>query len=287
MFKVGLAQMTPILGDVAANLALHRQWIERAREQKIDLLMFPELSLTGYHLRDLVPDVALKPDSAALKELSQAAGEMSLVVGFVEESPSFRFHVSAAYLEAGHVMHTHRKLYLPTYGMFDEERYLDAGDRLRVFQSRFGPSAMLICEDLWHPSLPYLAAHEGAFFLLCIADSPARGLSGSSVDAAQVYERLCRVYAQFFQVWVIFVNRVGFEEGVNFWGGSMVVNPMGEVAARAPLMDEHLLVAEVDEAEIRRARIFAPLLASERLDLTLRELRRIVESPGNASDEQP
>jgi len=287
MFRVGLAQMTPILGDVQANLALHRQWIERARQQSVDLLMFPELSLTGYHLRDLVPDVALKADSTALTELSRAAGDMSLVVGFVEESPSFRFHVSASYLEGGRTLHTHRKAYLPTYGMFDEERYLDAGDRVRVFQSRFGPCALLICEDMWHPSVPYLTANEGAFFLLCIANSPARGLSGSSVDAAQVYERLCRVYAQFFQVWVIFVNRVGFEEGVNFWGGSMVVNPMGDVTAQAPLMDEHLLVAEVDQAEIRRARVFAPLLASERLDLTLRELGRIVESAGNESDERP
>jgi len=275
MFRLGLAQMTPVLGDPEANLQIHLDWIKRARQEKVDLLLFAELSLTGYHLRDLVPDVAMRSDAEPLRRLAEAAGEMSLVVGFVEESSSFQFHISAAYLEAGQARHIHRKVYLPTYGMFDEERYLDPGDKVRAFDTRFGRCAILICEDLWHPSTAYLAAMDGALYLLGVGNSPGRGVHGETLATAEIYRLVCRVYAQFFQVWCVFLNRVGFEEGVNFWGGSIVANPMGEICAQAPLLEEALLTAQLDDSEVRRARIFAPLLGSERLELTLRELDRI------------
>jgi len=274
---IGLAQLNPVLGDVAANLEKHREWMKRAAAENVELLIFPELSLAGYHLRDLVPDVALTPDSDILSQIVKASKDMSLVVGFVEETPQFRFHVGAGYMEGGRLLHVHRKVYLATYGMFDEERYLDAGAGVRAFDTKFGRCAMLICEDLWHPSAPYLACHDGAHYLLAVANSPGRGVRGHTLHTAETYERICRVYAQLLQVWVVLVNRVGFEDGVNFWGGSMVVSPMGEVTARAPLMEEALVTADLDIDEVRRARVFAPLLAEEELELTARELRRIID----------
>lgn len=277
MWTLGLAQMRPVLGEVKANLCAHHAWVERARARGVDLLVFPELSLTGYYLRDLVPEVAISADGPEMAGLIEASRDISLVVGFVEETPEHLFHVAAAYLEGGRLVHLHRKVYLPTYGMFDEARYLAAGDGLRAFESRFGRAVLLICEDLWHPSLPYLASQERADLLISIGDSPSRGLRGERLQSAEIYDLLCRTYSLTFQYYTLFVNRVGYEEGVNFWGGSIVVSPFGKVIARAPLFTEELLCVQIDPAEVRRARVSTPLLRDERPEITLRELERILQ----------
>ena len=272
---MALVQLAPVLGEVQANLELHLERIARAREQGAGLVVFPELSLTGYYLRDLVGEVALQASDPVLARVAEASKEVSLVVGFVEESADFRFYNSAAYFEGGKLLHVHRKLYLPTYGMFDEDRYFDPGERMRAFDTRFGRVAMAICEDLWHPSVPYVASQDGAVALLAIANSPGRGIGGRQLDTARAYESMIRAYAQFFQMYCLFANRCGWEEGVTFWGGSMVADPFGEIVARAPDLEEALLRAEVDPLEVRRSRLTASLVGDERLELTIRELERI------------
>src|SRR6185369_1238921 len=183
--RVAMAQIAPFLGDRQRNLKLHLERIAEARRQGADLIIFPELSLTGYYLRDMVPDVALAPTAAEIAQLVDAAGDGALVVGFVEESPQHRFYNSVLYAEAGRVVHVHRKVYLPTYGLFDEQRYFAAGERIQAFHTpRFGRVGLLVCEDLWHLSAVAVMQAEEVDMLICVSNSPARGVEGPMIGTA-------------------------------------------------------------------------------------------------------
>jgi predicted amidohydrolase len=274
--RVAMAQIAPALGDLPRNLALHIEQIEAARRQHADLIVFPELSLTGYFIRDMVPDLALSPAGPAVRQLIEAAGPTSLVVGFVEESPRHRFYNAALWAEGGRIVHVHRKVYLPTYGLFDEQRYFAAGERFLAFDTaRFGRVGILICEDFWHLSAAAIMQAEEVDALVCVANSPARGVEGPKVRTAETYQEITKTFAQLLGAVVIVVNRVGFEDGLCFWGGSMAVGPDGRTIAQAPMLDEALTIAAFDPAELRRQRLITPLARDERLLVTIEELNRI------------
>ncbi len=275
-FKVGLAQVYPHLGDVEYNLKIYETQAATAVEQGVSLLVFPELSLTGYTLRDMVPVVSQRFDEPAFERLLHLSHQIAMVVGFIEESSDYQFYNAAVFIHDGKILHLHRKIYLPTYGMFDEQRYMATGNRIRAFDTPWGRMAMLICEDMWHPSVPYIAALDGAQFLIAISSSPSRGMEGGEkLYGTQAWERMNRVYAQSFCQYIIYVNRVGYEDGICFWGGSEILNPEAECVAKAPYFEPDLQVVELDTERIRRSRIFSPLLRDERPELTLRELQRI------------
>ncbi|HLF25492.1 MAG TPA: nitrilase-related carbon-nitrogen hydrolase [Anaerolineae bacterium] len=276
---VGLAQIYPKLGDVRANCELHLQFIERAVAQQVDLLVFPELSLTGYTLQDLVREVAMRPtaEHPAFASMLDASRRLDLVVGFAEVDERGRFFTSAAYLAQGKLAHLHRKVYLPTYAMFDEGRYFDLGESVRAFDTRFGRFGLLICEDFWHASPPYLSWLDGADVLLFTSASPGRGLGYlGKLASSRFVETVNQAYAALFGAYVIHVNRCGFEDGLNFWGGSTVFNPDGDLIAQAPYFEEALIVAQIEIDQIRRTRTRLPLLRDERPEIALRELRRIL-----------
>jgi predicted amidohydrolase len=275
-FTVALAQIKPKLGCVADNLAMIEAAVEKGAGEGAGLVLFPELALTGYFLKDLVPEVALSLDSPEIKKLTELSRRISIAVGFVEVSSDYRFFNSALYLEGGEIRHLHRKVYLPTYGMFDEQRYLARGDRFRAFDSRFGRMGMLICEDMWHLSAPYILAMDGAVTLLCLSSSPGRGIAGDdSLGSTAAWQKLTATTAMFLNCRVLYCNRVGYEDGVNFWGGSESVAPSGKVTARGNILDEDLVLAQVEEGALRRERIFSPMMRDESLSITLEELRRI------------
>ena len=280
--RIAIGQVNPRLGDVQANLALYEEAIGRAVDDKAKLLLFPELSLTGYMLRDSVPAVALKLDSPEIKQLMALSRKIAFVAGLVEESADHRFFNSAIYFEDGAVRHVHRKVYLPTYGMFDEQRYFAHGDRVRAFDTKFGRMALLICEDLWHPSTIYLAALDGALAVLCPSASPLRGIvdQQNQDDNARYWELLNRVYAETYSLFIVYGNRCGFEDGVGFWGGSEIVDPFGERLGKARYYDEDFLTVDASFEAVRRKRTMSPLLRDEDLDLTINELMRIRERPG-------
>ena len=279
--RVAIAQINPKLGDLPANLGLYEEKIRLAIKERAEFLLFPELSLTGYFLRDTVPSVALTMKSVEMKKLKQLSREIPFVAGLVEESADHRFFNSSVYFEKGEIRHTHRKVYLPTYGMFDEQRYFARGDRIRTFDSKFGRMALLICEDLWHPSTIYLAALQGALAVLCPSASPLRGIVDDQVqdDNARYWEMLNRVYAETFSLFMIYGNRCGFEDGVGFWGGSEIVDPFGQCIAKAKYYEEDFIVAQVPFESVRRKRTMSPLLRDEDIDLTINELMRIRERP--------
>jgi predicted amidohydrolase len=204
-----------------------------------------------------------------------------VVASFVELGEAFDCYVSAAYFQRGEALHVHRKVYLPTYGMFDEERYLSRGNRVQTFPASAGRVGMLVCEDLWHPSTVYIAAMDGMDLLIAPASSPGRGVSGDELDTETTYRALLSAYAQLFQCYVVFVNRVGYEDGVCFWGGSRVIDPFGRTVASAPRFEPALVMANIDLDAVRRSRIAAPLLQDERLDMTLRELLRVQSERGS------
>lgn len=274
---IALAQINPALGDLERNLALHEKTAEEAIRRGASLLVFPELSLTGYFLKDLVSSVALPMTSPILGRLRDLSQRIDLVVGLVEESSEHLFYNAAIYLSMGEIQHVHRKVYLPTYGIFDEQRYLAEGGQIRTFRARVGRSAILICEDMWHPSAAYVASIDGMEILISPSASPGRGglEEGKSFANARAWETINRAYAQLFTCYVLFANRVGYEDGACFWGGSEVITPSGEPVAKAEYLSEEILVVEIDPAEVRRARTVNPLLRDERLDVTLRELERV------------
>lgn len=290
VWTIGMAQIAPRLGDVEANLSHHLEIIHAARERGVDLLVFPELSLTGYFLKDLVPVVARPAvtEDPILGRLAEQSHDMDIVVGFVEEDPRYRYFVSAAYLSRGRIVHVHRKIYLPTYSMFDEGRYVAAGRDLQAFDARLGRLGMLICEDFWHLSPPYCLWLDGADVLIHISASPGRGLSGPETGrlaSTRFVENINRVYAAALTSFVIHVNRVGFEDGVNFWGGSFCVGPDGEVLAQAPYFEEALLTVQIDLAELRRVRSRLPLLRDERPELVMRFLQRLLDGSSRLGTE--
>jgi NAD+ synthase (glutamine-hydrolysing) len=288
--RLGLAQINTHLGDVAANLDKHFEMIERAKAEQADLLMFPELSLTGYVLQDLAPGVAhhASDDDPVFRRLLHASHDLDLVVGFVEGDQRHRFHIASAYLSGGSVVHIHRKVYLPTYGLFDEGRFFAWGDEIRAFDTRFGRFGMLICEDFWHISPPYLLWLDGADVLLLASASPGRGLHHEERLASAAWvERINQAYASVFTCFVAHTNRVGFEDGLTFWGGSTVFDPDGRLLAQGPYHQEALTMADVDLAQLRRSRTRLPLLRDERTGLLRDQLTRILASTAAIPENHP
>ena len=278
--RIALAQIAPRLGRLDENLETHHRLIADARARDVGLLVFPELGLTGYLLQDLTADVAMRIDDPRLTALAGSTHDLSAVVSFVEESADHRLFIAAALLEDGEVRHVHRKLHLPTYGLFDERRFFAAGEVLRAVPSRLGAGIGLsVCEDFWHLAVPQLLALDGAQLLVNVSSSPGRDLAAThevGLGTATSWRTLMRAYAQLTTSFVVFCNRVGVEESISFWGGSEVIAPTGETLLRAPLHDEGLFTVDVNLGDIRRERIALPLLRDERPELHLRELARIV-----------
>ena len=287
--RIALAQLAPRLGDLEANLACHADLLAQARAGGAGLVVFPELGLTGYQLQDLAADVAMRLDDPRLAALAAQTHGLSAVVSFVEESGDHRLFIAAALLEDGEIRHVHRKVFLPTYGLFDERRFFAPGDQLRATPSRLGVGVGLaICEDFWHLATPQVLALDGAQVLINVSSSPGRDLARSAevgLGTANSWRTLMRTYAQLTTSFVVFCNRVGVDESISFWGGSEVIGPSGAPVFSAPLFDEGLFFADVDLGDVRRERIALPLLRDERPDLVAREWRRLIdERAGLAAD---
>ena len=276
---LALAQINTRLGDVEANLEKHLKIIDEARGRGADLVLFPELSLTGYGLQDLASSVARRPtsDDPVFRRLLKASREIDVLLGFVEADLRQGFYVSAAYLSQGEVLHIHRKVYLPTYGLFDEGRFFAMGNQIRAFTTRFARCGVLICEDFWHASPPYLLWLDGADLMFFLSAEPGRGLTQSErLESTRWVEQINQAYASLFTTFVAHTNRVGFEDGLNFCGGATVFDPNGDLVARGPYHEEALTLAEIDLDQLHRTRTRLPLLRDERTALTQRELERIL-----------
>ncbi len=288
--KLALVQVSSKLGQVEYNFQRQARIVADQRTQGADLVVFPELSLTGYQLKDLTSDVALTPDR--LLDLWSGLGvgrEIEIVCGYLEQSAGYQYYNAMAHLhidKAGkaQLLHNHRKINLPTYGMFEEERYFSRGNSLRAYDSPLlGRCGLLICEDLWHPANTLMLALdgpklEGVGVMIVGANSPARGVESGREEPANAdrWRVLAQSAALTNNALVLVCQRVGVEDGFVYTGGSAIVGPGGIEIARAKLFDEDMLVADVDPgALIREQRIMLPGGAMDDYELLTRELKRI------------
>jgi predicted amidohydrolase len=251
--RVTLLQTAPHLAHVDANARDILDLARRAHAAGTDLLVTPELSLSGYDLRDRMAEVALTPERAAA--LLADAG--AIVAGFPERTPDGAVYNVAAHVDGGRVVHSHRKVFLPTYGMFDEGRVFAPGQDVHVYEHNGWRVGLLVCEDYWHPGLVYALAAQRMEVLIAVAAAPGRGVLDADGDARfsswAAWRQIAEVYARLLGIYVVLVNRVGVEEGVTFAGGSLVASPSGEVVAEC---DEHVgtVHATLERAELARTR---------------------------------
>lgn len=259
--RIALAQLDARLGDVQANLRRAREVAIEVRESDADLVVFPELFLSGYALHGLEQDTTCSAEDIAA---ALAEGPAALI-GFHEPGSN-----SAAYVDGGRVVHVHRKLYLVDYEPFHEDELFTPGRGLRAFDSSLGRLATLICNDAWQPFLPFIAAQDGARVLL------VPSCSSTAVPQAEEYWReLTRFHARMLRCFVVFVNRVGGEGGLTFWGGSHVIAPDGEPLAEAPRLEEAIVFADLELGWVEERRRELPVVGDPRLDLLRMELERL------------
>ncbi len=276
--KVALAQISPHLGSLRKNLDLHFQSIEKAKKKKADLLIFPELSLTGYTLMDMVDEVSIAPgNNSIFKDLKAASREISLVVGFVEEMEKGLFYNSAAFLSKGKILHIHRKVFLPTFGMFDEARFFAQGKNFHIFPTPFGKAGMMICRDFLSYGASYLLFAGGAEIIIVISAAPGRGTAQEEAyETSRMWEIMGETISRFSTVFLIYCNRVGFEDGKHFAGGSFIFNPAGEMVARAAYVDQDFLLTEIKLDEVRETRKKWPYKRDDKPEIILEALKRVV-----------
>lgn len=291
--RIGVAQIDTRLATAKANLDKHLEYIERARAEGVELLVFPETSLTGFPHREGAGDGdvhrhALSRRSATIQRVLEAAGEMAVVVGLLEEAPAAQFYNSALVLGRGEQLHLHRKLNLATYGNLEESKYFAQGRYVESFD--LVPDtwrvSVLICADSWNPALVHLAALHGST-LLVIPTNSAEDSVGAEFSNPDGWDLATRFYAMIYGMPLVMANRVGTESGQRFWGGSRIVDPLGNVLAEAPHHEEALLTAEISYESVRRARIQLPTVRDSNLALVQREIARLeqlIGVPSNVRD---
>ena len=291
--RLAIAQFKPGKGDLAENLGrIGEIFAGLGRPDAPELLLFPESALTGYLLEGGVRDLAVSAgrlfEDLQSRHAAAKAPPVDVAIGFYEKWRGSLYN-SALYAQLGGtdagIVHVHRKVFLPTYGVFDEERYVEAGHHVQAFDTRFGRVAMLICEDAWHSLTPTIAALQGAELILIPSASPARGIQPLEETLARPanvsrWERISRYIAEEHGVWVATSQLVGFEGGKGFAGGSCIVTPRGDVLARGPLWEPALVEATIDFEEIGRARADTPLLAD--LQTKLPHLLKALEQGAGA-----
>lgn len=269
--KVYIGQIKPTLGNVERNLNIMLEVIDKAIAEKNDIVVFPELSLTGYSMEDIVFDVAINDVPKILLEKSK---EIGIVFGAVELGEEEYPYNTAYYLEDGKVLHKHRKVYLPDYGPYYEGRYFMAGNKFRAFETKYGKMGILICEDVWHQSAQYILAQDGAKYVFILFNSPAV-VGKRKEELSEGWKTIVKSNSLLNGVYSVAVNRAGVEDGTTFFGNSFVVAPNGEIVAEGKYLQEDGFTCELKEDEIRKARFKAPMFKTENLNLTRREIERI------------
>jgi predicted amidohydrolase len=284
--RIALAQIDCRLGNIPANLETHTAALAEVGAQGgADLVLFPELSLTGYRLRSNITRAMLDDGDlvrVCAKLCAQGVNpETYLALGYIELSERAIIHNTTALLQgcSPQPLFRHRKVYLPTYGMFEEARYTRPGDRFRAVDLTTADGeawriGVLCCEDAWHDSAWLIMQAWGVDLILVPSASPGRGVESERLGSQQSWQHILRTQAEFTGCYVAHCNRAGFEDDIHFWGGSAVYSPTGDIVCEGKLLDPDLLLCELDKRAIARARTLTPLIADENWELTIRELER-------------
>ena len=276
VFNVGILQLKPFKGKRAQNLEHLKSALQELRQanEKPDVLVLPEGALTGYFLQGGVRELAVTRDQL-FEELEDIWREvwdapLDMVVGFFEKSDTDYFN-SCLYAQFGGehsgIKHVHRKVFLPTYGVFDEDRYQARGSSFDAFDTRFGRAAMVICEDAWHTITTTICALKGAEVIYVPSASPVRNLEGAEPSNVRYWHNLVSGIAAEHGVFAVLSSLPGFEGGKGLMGASALFHPRGHIVARAPILEEAVIIANINLDEIQPARYENPLLSDLRAGL--------------------
>jgi len=280
--QIHLTQLDPTLGNLGVNLEMHLTAAQEAAAEGADCVLFSELSLTGYFLKDQTAEVALRLDAPPLRELAELSKEVSIGAGFIERGDDGQLYNAYGFWEDGALLSIHRKVHLVTYGMFEEHRDLGAGSDFTPTESKHGRFLVLTCEDAWHMQGPLLGFHAGVDAILVPSASPARGVTDESgvLGSVQAWSRLLSSWALITQTWVCHINRVGFEDGIGFGGGSRAFDPFGQEVAALEGLDTGALKVKLDSGALDRARVALPLRRDDRPWILARELSKREDAGG-------
>jgi predicted amidohydrolase len=274
VLRVAAAQIEPTEANITDNLDKHFEYIDRAREQGVEILVFPELSLTGYQLKSQTPDLAVTRDDPRLLEIAERTGDMTVIVGFVEESWAAQFHNAAAALRNGQVQFIHRKLNLATYGNLEEAKYFARGRYVDVFvHEPPWTVGIFVCADAWNPGLIHLAGLYGAT-LLAIPIASSREAVGLDFSNPDGWNTALSFYGMLYGMPIVMANHCGARDGETYWGGSRIIDPHGKPVAIAG-EEEELVIADIQYSTVRQARFQLPTVRDSNLDLIHREIERL------------
>jgi len=276
ILRLGMAQINCEVGNVEANA---QKTIDIINQQKgkVDLLVFPELSLTGYTVGENFHKYAMRLDDPLLKKLMKQVQDITVAVGIIEETPSFKFYNSLIFIRNGNIIHVHRKVYLPNYDIFEEKKYFSSAANYQTFNHSYFRIGPLICGDAWNPALVHLAAADEANLMVISASSPDRDFGGR-LSNQKNWHRMIRFYAVMYGSYVAFINRVGSERGLKFYGTSTLINPFGEVVSAAKDDEEGVTTGVINLGLVRRARTLLNTIRDENLDFIQKELKKIIHN---------
>lgn len=276
---VGAAQITTVPEDIEANLETHLELIAQARVQGCDLLVFPELSLTGYTLSDQSFRLARSRHSKVIRQIAEASQDLTTQFGFIEEGPAAQYYNATLAVRDGEIHHLHRKVNLPSYGNLDENKHFATGRFMETANlDDTWRYAILICADAWNPALVHLAAMNGATLLSVPISSSINAVEGEFSNP-NGWDLAVRFYAMMYGMPVVMTNRVGTEGSNHFWGGSAIIDAHGRIVTQAG--DEAtLLTAELDYSQVREARFHLPTVRDSNFALIQREVNRLSEVLG-------
>jgi len=261
--KVALAQISCKQGNKAENIKKIESQVTKAKQQGAELVIFPELSLTGYTMRDQIYELAETipgHSTTILERLAQKTGAY-IVFGMPELSEKTQATVYNAAVLVGPdgFIGKYRKMYLPTHSVFEEKRYFRPGYQTAVFETELGKIGLIICYDIFFPEVSRLTRLKGAQLIVCISASPAtRRTFFETLTAARAIENTA---------FLAYVNLVGIEDGLQFWGGSRLVGPNGKTLVQAKYDEEDLVIGEINYADIRPTETFVPILKDLRPEL--------------------
>lgn len=276
---VGAAQIQTVPEDIETNLSTHLDYIALARSRGCDLVVFPELSLTGYALSDESFRLARSRHSTVVRQIAEASEGLTTQFGFIEEGPAAQYYNAVLAVRDGKIEHLHRKVNLPSYGKLDENKHFATGRFMETATlDDTWRYAIVICADAWNPALIHLAAMNGATLLSVPISSSVDAVDGEFSNP-HGWDLAVRFYAMMYGMPVIMTNRVGLEEGHRFWGGSAIIDAHGRILHQAGDEPE-LVVGELDYGQVREARFHLPTVRDSNFGLIQREVNRLSEVLG-------
>ncbi|MEN8153045.1 MAG: nitrilase-related carbon-nitrogen hydrolase [Acidobacteriota bacterium] len=274
--KVRMVQFSPLLGNLKKNIEYHLKTVEQAIKDGIELVVFPELSLSGYQLKDIVYDSIIKNGDKIIRDFEEISKKINIVIGTpYEENPGIIYN-SAIVFSSGKMHHIHRKVQLPNFGMFEEAMIFKAGDKFMPFKIGDFNAGILICREILFPVNAYLYYMQNVDFIIAISNSPHRGMGKDGFTSHKLWERLGEVYSINFHQNYIFVNRTGFEDGIGFGGGSFFSSAGKGITRMGKYYEDEIIDVDISADAVRRARISANYLRDEKPEIILKEFNRII-----------